>query len=1178
MRPERKIERIGRGKRAAFAFLAALSLVIAAHGTAAAQPRIRDIRIEPAILELGPGESRNLTALAVYDDDTTQDVTTQVVFESRDEDVIEISGRSARAVGSGETTIRAYHAPSGEDASEPAEATVFELASLTIQPAISNVQVGATVQLRALGTLENGRGGLDVTSIVEWESSKRGVASVDGGLVRGLSVGEAEISVEDPSSGVKSPKNAGIVHVQPSGGGDPGAEINRIWAEPEELALLTGDLSDLHVMAELEDGGTVDVTAEVSYESTRPQVASVNGTGRVKAEAPGTTRIRIEHPSGVEVDREPEVWVGELEQIHLSPATRNLAVGGTLALKALGSFDNGRSLDLTEQVAWSSDDGDVATVSNAQGTRGRLTGIASGTAVVTARHRDFGVESRGSDGEFTVGSGGPSQPPGEDEEIRDLVFEPPVLRLRPGESKSFKVLAILENGGTRDVSDRVVLTVRDGKVAKVEDGTEIIALAGGHTEVLANDPESRVRARVRGRVEVTRLIALRIEPAQASLAPGATVQLRARADFDDGSTGVDVTDHVSWESGKPNVATVNDTSSRGLVAAQTRGIAEIHAEDLNSGIKSDRSTGRVVVGDAVVAPSTDIVQLAFEPSLLVLARGQTATVAIFGVRADGTRIALAPSDVRLRSQERRVVTVDRDGGILGRRGGVGEVSAEHEESGVTGLLSVTVREVSAVEIQPASVTLRVGATADLTAFARFNDGSDAAPLTGDVSWRSDATNIASVEEIGGKGRITAIEPGIAFIQARHGPSRIRSDAASGQVQVVDELIRIAVEPTNIVLERGETQQFRAIGQFAEGGIIDLSKDVVWDVSNRTVARISATGKVTALANGQVSVIAIDVLTARSSTQDGGDAHVTVGASLTGLKISADEDISTAPTLVRLMPGEATRLYGLGVIQGQTNAVNISARLDWESSNPLIVTVEPGGLVTCAAEGTAIVSATDPDTNITSTGTLGDATVDCASEVGVLQVEPNEGAVDFPKTRQMRAYRVFADGAKVEVTRSVQWTSSNPNVLSIVQSGGDAGVATAIDDGVVTVTAVDPNFGISSNDPGGINGTITVRKTRTELEIFPIFPLPDPDGIHRGNVGEIVRLRARVTYASGATQGVNLRVEWTSSKPEVVLMGTAAGLEINQGLMVAPGQTTIQARWPADETSPELTDTIEVQVR
>ena len=70
----------------------------------------------------------------------------------------------------------------------------------------------------------------------------------------------------------------------------------------------------------------------------------------------------------------------------------------------------------------------------------------------------------------------------------------------------------------------------------------------------------------------------------------------------------------------------------------------------------------------------------------------------------------------------------------------------------------------------------------------------------------------------------------------------------------------------------------------------------------------------------------------------------------------------------------------------------------------------------------------------------------------------------------------------------------------------------------------------------------------------------------------------MTYASGVTQGVNLRVEWTSSNPSVVAMGPANGLEINQGLMLAPGRTTITARWPADEFSPELTASIEVEVR
>jgi uncharacterized protein YjdB len=1173
----------GRAGAALLAVLVSLGLLLQPHRSAASEPRIQAIRIEPAVLELEPNETLNLTVFAIYDDDSEKEVTGEATFESRDEEVVQVTGRTAKGIGAGETVIRALHPPSGEDAE--AEVSVLGITELLIQPGDATVAVGGTVQVRALATLENGRTGVDVTALVEWESGKREVATVDPvvrGLIHGLKVGDAEIEASDNASGVKSPDGGAFVHVTPGGGGGgPGAEIKRMWTEATELSLLTGETAQLQVKAELEDGGEVDVTGDVSFASTRPQVASVDTAGKVTAQGPGTAEIRIEHPSGVDVDEDPAIWVGELEQLHLSPATRTLAVGQSLALKALGGFDNGRSLDLTDEVSWSSDDDDVLTVSNSPGTRGRVTGIQSGDTSVTARHRESGVESRRSDGEFTVfGAGGPVEP-GEDEDVRDLVFEPAVLRLRPGETRALRVFAVFERGGTRDVSDRVQLTVRDPNVAAIELGTEVTGLKGGQTEVIASDPISRVRSRVRAQIEVTRLVALRIDPVQASLPAGTPRQFRARADFDDGSTGIDVTSLVTWKSEQPNVATVDNGSAKGLVTALVPGAAQIRVEDPVTRLRSDRSTGRVLVGGVGVPPSADIVELAFEPAHLVMARGEVRSVAVFGVHPDGSKEAIPLSNLSLRSQDRRYVTITGDNAIFGRSGGVADVLAQHSETGAQGRLPVTVREVTQLSIEPPSLSLRVGDTFDLSALARFNDGTDPVPLSTDVYWRSDASNIAEVVAVGGKGRVTAIEPGLAFIQARHGPSRVRSDASTGQVQVVEELIRILLEPKSIVLEVGGTVRFTAIGQFADGGILDISDDVVWSVSNRDAARIDASGKLQALADGEVLVDAIDLRTGLSAAATGGGARVDVGADLVGLAVSTGDDLPPQPVQVRLQPGEAIQLFGIGLFEGGGETVDLSDRVTWETSDALIVTVEPGGRATCLADGTATISIKDPATTLDSSDTLGDATVECGGEIGVLQVEPQidpDGtlAIDFPKSRQLRAYRVFADGSRVEVTRNVEWTSSDPNVVAIVAAGGDAGTATALDDGRVVVSVVDPVFGISSNDPGGKNVNVTVRKTRVLLEIFDI-----KGGTNFvGRVGEVIAFRAKVTYLSpDTTQGVNLRVEWTSSDPDVLLMGSAAGLAVNQGRALTTGQTSITARFPADEItlSPELTATIQFQV-
>ena len=77
------------------------------------------------------------------------------------------------------------------------------------------------------------------------------------------------------------------------------------------------------------------------------------------------------------------------------------------------------------------------------------------------------------------------------------------------------------------------------------------------------------------------------------------------------------------------------------------------------------------------------------------------------------------------------------------------------------------------------------------------------------------------------------------------------------------------------------------------------------------------------------------------------------------------------------------------------------------------------------------------------------------------------------------------------------------------------------------------------------------------------------------------LKAKVWYASGATQGVNLLVDWTSSDVSVVEMGigrtSSSEFKVNQGRFLSPGEVEITATWPADEFSDELSNTIEVEV-
>ena len=104
--------------------------------------------------------------------------------------------------------------------------------------------------------------------------------------------------------------------------------------------------------------------------------------------------------------------------------------------------------------------------------------------------------------------------------------------------------------------------------------------------------------------------------------------------------------------------------------------------------------------------------------------------------------------------------------------------------------------------------------------------------------------------------------------------------------------------------------------------------------------------------------------------------------------------------------------------------------------------------------------------------------------------------------------------------------------------------------------------VSSSASGQVS-VIRTRKTRVLLELFP-----EDDGVgFVGNVGATYGFQARVTYVSGATQGVNLLLTWTSSDPAKVLMGDGSGaFKVNQGQLLAPGTITVTGTYPVDAAS------------
>lgn len=121
-------------------------------------------------------------------------------------------------------------------------------------------------------------------SKISWSSSAPGVATVSStGLVRGISGGNATVTAR---LGTASAQHSVVVV-----GGSSGPEVDRIDVSPGSSSLEVGESAQIQATARDASGNPVSVT--FTWSSDRADLASVSSSGRVTANSPGTTTIRV---------------------------------------------------------------------------------------------------------------------------------------------------------------------------------------------------------------------------------------------------------------------------------------------------------------------------------------------------------------------------------------------------------------------------------------------------------------------------------------------------------------------------------------------------------------------------------------------------------------------------------------------------------------------------------------------------------------------------------------------------------------------------------------------------------------------------------------------------------------------------------------------------------------------
>ena len=417
------------------------------------------------------------------------------------------------------------------------------------------------------------------------------------------------------------------------------------------------------------------------------------------------------------------------------------------------------------------------------------------------------------------------------------------------------------------------------------------------------------------------------------------------------------------------------------------------------------------------------------------------------------------------SSDPAIAAVDANGKVTAQANGTATVTAG--TGSISASATVTVEQaVSSVELLPETVILTaIGQRAQLAATALDANGH---PVAGDVRFTSSDSMVADVD---GEGLVSALRNGMSTVTASAG-----SVSGTATVTVMQVLAGIAVVPDAVTLSAiGESAQLEITGRDANG--YPVAVDVDLSSSDPSVATVSAAGRVTAYADGTVTVTAL--------------AGTISGAAV----VTVDRQVAS----VSLAPVDATALQVVGAtLQLQAaardaNGHTMPVEFDWASSDRSVATVDRAGLVTARADGMAEITA--------SAGGFFDAlTLELAlREVAAVIVTPSSALLEaFDATVQLEVEVLDADGQPMSVP--VQWASSDPSVAAV----GASGLITARGNGTVTITA----------RGGARSGTATVRVLQAvrRIQLTP-EPPRNPDRFLFTSLGETVQFTAEAFDAN-----------------------------------------------------------------
>lgn len=510
------------------------------------------------------GANQQFTALGIYTDFSTQDLTASSAWTSDNPAVASVGANTGLALGLTEGLANITGTNGSFYETSQLTVTDAKLVSILVTPANASISTITKQQFTATGIFTDGSE-LDITASVTWNSDTPAVATISSlGMATPIAAGTTTI-IATYNDGTTTYTGSTTLTVT-------GAKLVSIVVGPANQRVGIGASVQYTAVGLFDDNTAQDISSIVTWTSSNAHIAMISATGLAATTGMGTATITASF-GAVSGSTTLTVTEATLQQILILPANFDVSTLSIppvqppltitfhvrLQMKVVGYYTDQSFRTLTA-VSWSSNKPNVA--------------VLTGPGVIRSKWRPGTVT-------VTVnwnGTKGTAALTVTNAYVVSLQVTPNPAQVATGTVQPFTATATLSDGTTQDVTRSVRWTTSNYAVAIVDNAGIATGVAAGGANVMAsyyNQDNSRVEGSATLTVTAAKLQSIAVVPPSPSIPLGGSLQFAAVGTFDDNTTQ-DLTSIAGWSSSDVSVLFMS-FSNKGLAITTGAGTVTVDA-------------------------------------------------------------------------------------------------------------------------------------------------------------------------------------------------------------------------------------------------------------------------------------------------------------------------------------------------------------------------------------------------------------------------------------------------------------------------------------------------------------------------------------------------------------------------------------------------------------------------